>query len=233
MSIRYAIYYAPEADTALADFGNRWLGRNPRTGRALVQPKLASIPAETLLTMTESPRRYGFHATLKPPFRLVDGETEETLLAAVKALANDTVSWDGPALRVTQLGDFLALRPDGPTPAIDALASDCVRALDHFRAPLTPEDIAKRRPATLTDRQRDNLQTWGYPHVMQDFRFHMTLTGPIPSLLRARAQIALVTRFQTLAQASFCVDALSVLRQSKPSSAFRLIARAPLKPAHK
>jgi len=229
MTSRYAIFYAPEEGSALADFGDRWLGRNPRTGRSLRQPKVASIPVESMKALTENPRHYGFHATLKPPFRLAEGKSKAALLDAVADFASGTMMWEGPNLVVSTIGTFLALRPSKTAPALDAMAADCVRAFDDFRAPLTDEEVAKRRPDTLTDRQRRNLETWGYPHVMQDFRFHMTLTNSLPSLLRARAQIALVTRFQEMSNSPFCLEALSVFCQADKKSAFRLIGRFPLR----
>jgi Protein of unknown function (DUF1045) len=44
---------------------------------------------------------------------------------------------------------------------------------------LTPAEIARRRPETLTPRQRALLDVWGYPYVMEEFQFHLTLTGPL------------------------------------------------------
>ena len=55
-----------------------------------------------------------------------------------------------------------------------------VRATDPLRAPLSAAEIARRRPDRLTKRQRRLLNRWGYPFVMQEFRFHMTLTDRLP-----------------------------------------------------
>jgi hypothetical protein len=33
-------------------------------------------------------------------------------------------------------------------------------------------------------RQRNYLDRWGYPYVMEEFRFHMTLTGRLDSTCR-------------------------------------------------
>ena len=43
--------------------------------------------------------------------------------------------------------------------------------------PAAPEELKKRRGAGLSSRQELMLTTWGYPYVMEEFRFHLTLTG--------------------------------------------------------
>ena len=53
-------------------------------------------------------------------------------------------------------------------------------ALDALRAPLTPAEIAKRRPERLNPRQRELLAAWGYPYVIEEFRFHLTLSDDLP-----------------------------------------------------
>jgi putative phosphonate metabolism protein len=228
MSARYAVYYAPPAGSDLAELGDRWLGRNPRTGRALKQPGVRSIPPETLTRITESPRRYGFHATLKAPFRLADGWTEDGLLDAVAAFAQRTYAWSGPGLIVTPVDGFLALTPRLAAPALDALAADCVRAFDPFRAPLDDAEIQRRNPGHLTPRQRANLETWGYPYVFSEFRFHMTLTDRLSHPLRSHAQVALVRMFDAVCGTPFTVDAVSVFHQARAEAPFREIARCPL-----
>jgi hypothetical protein len=77
------------------------------------------------------------------------------------------------------MGRFLALRPEGPEDALWALAADVVRVTEPFRAPPGEEELARRRAAGLTERQEAMLERWGYPHVMEEFRFHVTLTGPL------------------------------------------------------
>lgn len=165
MAHRYAAYAVPAPGHALETTAARWLGREPRGGACV--PGAAAD--DDLLVEA---RRYGFHGTLKAPFRLAEGMCEADLAAAAEALA-------GPALPVAlaisdDLG-FPALRPAAPVPALDTLAARCVRDLDRFRAPPTPEELARRRPERLAPRQRELLMRWGYPYVLDEFRFHMTL----------------------------------------------------------
>lgn len=171
---RFAIYYLPP-EGAWADFGASWLGWDVETGAQAAHP---DVPAVEEVTAT--PRKYGFHATLKPPFRLAQGCTAVHLDTAVSQLANRTAPAQSDSLSLTTLGRFLALTLDGDTTGIERIASACVAELDSFRAPLDASELARRRKARLSEKQEALLERWGYPFVMDAFRFHMTLTGKLP-----------------------------------------------------
>ncbi|MCC7426556.1 MAG: DUF1045 domain-containing protein [Alphaproteobacteria bacterium] len=173
---RYALYLAPPPDSPLWAFGCRWLGRDAAGGTAIAQPAVAGLAPERLHALTEDPRRYGFHATLKPPFALRAGTDEAGLRAALAAFARRQPHFLLPALRLTDLDGFLALTPSGPCPAVHDLADACVRAFDAFRQPPDEAELARRRKARLSARQDEYLQRWGYPYVFEEFRFHMTLS---------------------------------------------------------
>lgn len=70
---RFAIYYVPSKGH-LADFGASWLGWDIVEARDVPQP---DVPG--LRDITMKPRKYGFHGTLKPPFRLKEGQTQASL----------------------------------------------------------------------------------------------------------------------------------------------------------
>lgn len=173
---RYAIYYAPEAG-AFADAAAAWLGWDVQAGQAVAQPQL-DLP-QPLADITAEPRKYGFHGTIKPPFRLAEGVTPDLLQATCASLAASLRPVTLPGLQMVNLEGFLALVPQGDTAALQALAAEVVRVLDPYRAPLTAAEIARRRPDRLTPRQRDLLAVYGYPYVMEEFRFHLTLSGPL------------------------------------------------------
>lgn len=171
---RFAIYYLPP-EGAFAEFGAAWLGWDALAGRPARQP---AVPGLDDITMT--PRKYGFHGTLKPPFRLADGTDEDGLKAAVAAMAVACAAARSDALAVSRLGRFLALTPVGDATGIARVAAACVTELDSFRAPPDAAELERRRKARLTDRQEALLMRWGYPYVLEEFRFHMTLTGRLP-----------------------------------------------------
>ncbi len=175
---RYAIYYAPPAG-AWADWASAWLGWDAATGTARAHPEIDGLP-QPVADLTATPRKYGFHATLKPPFRLADGQTPDALDEACAAMAAQIAPVVLDGLRLSRLGGFLALTPEGDVTALAALAARCVTDLDAFRAPPTEAEIARRNPDALNGHQRALLEMWGYPWVMDQFRFHMTLTGNLP-----------------------------------------------------
>ncbi len=176
---RYAIYYTPP-EGPLADFGMAWLGWDPERGRRVPHPALPGLP-KPVADITATPRKYGFHATLKSPFALADGFDVATLHATVEALAAalPPVLLDG--LRLARIDDFLALVPVGDTTPLALLAARVVEALDAFRARPSETDLERRRKPGLTERQEELLTRWGYPYVMEEFRFHMSLSGDLPA----------------------------------------------------
>ncbi len=205
---RYAVYFTfPQGP--LAAFGAAWLGWNAATGERPDAPLIDGLPAPAH-ALSATPRKYGLHGTIKPPFRLAQGTDFEALRLAVAAFCagQKPVVLDG--LDLGQLGGFLALTPQGDSSALAALASDTVRQLDAFRAPLTETDLARRRKAGLTDRQEALLQAWGYPYVMEEFRFHITLTGRLSPEAAEQARAALLPQVTPLLPQPFTVDALTI-----------------------
>lgn len=172
---RFAVYYAPEAGP-LADFAAEWLGWDAARGCAAKPVALPGLPRPAA-EITATPRRYGFHGTIKPPFRLATslGALEADLAVLCADLA--PVSLDGLALH--RLGGFLALAPVGDTAPLADLAARVVKGLDRHRQPPTQAELDRRRANPLTPRQEANLAAWGYPYVMDDFRFHLTLSGKL------------------------------------------------------
>ncbi len=175
--MRYAIYYTPNYDDPLTRLGSQWLGRDAFTGKAAIQPVLEEVSRERLHVLTADPRRYGFHATLKPPFTLTDGRSEEELRDAFTEFCELVPGFTLPGLSVTRLGSFLALTQSAPVEALDVLAATCVETFDPFRAPLSQIDRERRMRSRLSERQLSLLGRWGYPYVFEEFRFHMTLSG--------------------------------------------------------
>jgi putative phosphonate metabolism protein len=220
---RYAIYYAAAAGNELDRFGAQWLGYDARSGKDLPFPDGAAQAAADWRDLTRDPRKYGFHATLKAPLALAPGKTEAELLAACEAFAREPRPI--PVIRpvVDSISSFIAVMPAEPCAELERLAADCVREFDSFRAPLTPEDKARRNPSALTPRQCEHLDRWGYPYVMQDFRFHMTLTGRLDAARRAPIVAMLRARFAALCLATLPIDQIAVFRQDDADSRFRIL----------
>lgn len=220
---RYAIFYTPAAGP-FADFAAAWLGWNSATGQAIVQPDIADLDVEQI---TARPRKYGFHATLKAPFHLAHTATPDALRDALDKFAQNRSPVAMGALHVSTTHGFLALRPVDAPPALPDLAAAVVTGLDSFRAPLSADDIARRRKSRLTPRQDQQMLDWGYPHIFDDFNFHMTLSGPLRRIPQETAQSQLQSLIAPVLPAALCIDALTLMGEDRQGM-FHQIHRAHL-----
>jgi len=222
---RYAIYYAPDADSDLHRFGAELLGYDPASGDDVAFPADVLAQAPDWAALTSDPRKYGFHGTLKAPFPLAPGRTEAELIAACEsfAAAPRIIPVIVPVVRA--ISGFIAVVPSEPSADLGALAQDCVEAFDGFRAPMTAEDRARRKPEALTARQVEQLDRFGYPYVRDDFRFHLTLTSRLAPEHGAPVLAMLQARFAALDMTSLRIDRIVLFRQDDKASRFRIIGR--------
>ena len=221
---RAALYWAPAMDDPLHGLASAWLGRDAETGATLPQP---AIPGIDLPALTADPRRYGLHATLKPPFRLTGSYA--ALREDAARLAAATAPFDLPPLGVASLGGFLALREAAPCPALQALADVCVAELDHHRAPPDEAEIARRRPERLSAAGRHNLHRWGYPQVFGEWRFHVTLTHRLAPEEEALIRPVAEAHLAEAAARPRRVTELCVFTQPAPGEPFLVAERLPLR----
>jgi len=223
---RYALYYAPRDGEALAVTANQWLGRNAESGHMLAMRPVPGIPSERLGEITAAPRHYGFHGTLKAPIALGDGVSERDVLDAVGRFALAERAFWVPALALAELSDFLALVPAGRCSALHDLADRCVIEFDEFRRPADDGELARRRASGLTPRQDELLARWGYPYVLEEWRFHLTLTGRLTDPAERNAIAALLRqRFAGVLDRPLSVADLCVFRQPAPERPFTVLAR--------
>ncbi|MFT6090105.1 DUF1045 domain-containing protein [Sulfitobacter sp.] len=203
---RYAIYFTPPPG-GFTRLGTAWLGWDLAQGCTVPHPDIAGV---NVAPITERPRKYGLHATIKAPFTLADGATEQGLTDALAAFcaARPSVILDGLAL--TQIGRFMALTPKGDTSALNGLASAAMQSLDGFRAPLGEAEFDRKNRPNMSDRQRQLLRQWGYPHVEEFFRFHITLTGPVPDAEMAQVRQAIEANLMPAIPAPFDIDSLTL-----------------------
>jgi putative phosphonate metabolism protein len=220
---RYAIYYVSEPGSDLDRFGAQLLGYDAFSGEDLPFPDGVAQIAPDWQEVTRDPRKYGFHATLKAPLALAHGKTEAQLFTACEAFA--AAPRPIPVIRpvVGSISGFVAVVPLGPSAGLERLAADCTSEFDKFRAPLTADDRARRNPSALTPRQCENLDRWGYPYAMKDFRFHMTLTGRLDAGRREPILTMLRERFSTIGLANLAIDRIALFRQNDARSRFRIV----------
>jgi len=232
---RFAIYAVPgagladAAGAALCQRAEQWLGRSS-SGQPLTPGVPAGWTRAELDAITASARRYGFHATLKAPFRLAEGRTPEELDAALAGFAASHAGALVPRLSLECLGGFYALVPGAEAEGLHALADEVVTAFDAFRAAATEAEIARRHPESLTPRQRELLKTWGYPYVLDEFQFHLTLTDRIPRARRPAVERTLRSWFAASLGTTVLVGALALFTEHEPGAPFALHAVYPLQP---
>ena len=225
---RYAIYYAPPRDSALGEFGDTWLGRCGN-GRTRPRTCLPCLDRDELDTATRGPSRYGFHGTLKAPFRLREGVSETDLMQGAVDFARSHAPVHAPPLELTAIGSFLALAPRGEAPDLERLAACCVLFFDIYRRPPDGAELERRRAQGLTDRQEELLLRFGYPFVLEEFRFHLTLTGQVrDQALRDRLLEALTPLVRPFERVPLEINDICVFQQAEPESRFRLVRRFPL-----
>ncbi|WP_375002104.1 DUF1045 domain-containing protein [Aeromicrobium sp. CTD01-1L150] len=214
---RYAVYALPGAlgpdDAAeavrLRDAAQAWYAR------------------EEFCDLTVDARRYGFHATLKAPFRLAEDRTEAELRTAADVFAADRAALVVPALEPRPFGPLRALVPQREEPAIDALAAAAVREFERFRAPPGEAEPGRRRAGQMTPRERELFRRWGSPHVLDEFRFHLTLTDPVPEERAAEVDAALAVHFAQTAGVDVALRAIALFVEPEPGAPFEILSVHP------
>ena len=225
---RYAIYFVP-SDSELSRFGKSWLGWDCVSGQTVPHPEVPNLPLSPA-EITQTPRRYGLHATLQPPFEPVYPQDENVVrnLQNVREFCTTFAPVRLEGLTLTRLGRFLALVPVGETGQLSALAAELVRHFRPLRRMPDEAELTRRRAnGRLTPRQDALLTKWGYPYVMEEFRFHITLSSKLPKAQVPMVQEVLQTHIAPLIPAPFEIDALSLMGEDAEGR-FHQIERVPL-----
>ena len=220
IAVRYAIYFTPPAEDALTRTASKWLGRDAFSDEKMEMETPNGMDETDYVALTEDARRYGFHATLKAPFPLAKGKTEAELVDAFTHFAESIDPFEIDEIVLGRLGNFFALVPGGPSAPLKELAQECVAQFDKFRAPLTQAEIDRRKPNELTANQRMNLMNWGYPYVLDDFRFHMTLTGQVPKPQHDAFRTAIEARFSGLINRPLSINHLALFIEPSKGAPF-------------
>ena len=227
MTARYAIYFAPDAGTPLDRFGAAWLGRDAVSGAHVPRPAVRGFSDERLERITGPPRGYGFHATLVPPMRLAQSCTRGMLIDTLADFAAERKPFRAPPLRLTAMMGFLALMLSDESAAMQALENDTIRTFHRFRAPLNAAELVRREGQMLTPRQEALFHEWGYPYVLDEFRFHMTLSDELAAPELEALHSALAPLAAPLCAAPLEVNGITLFEQPRHRAPFKLTRRFP------
>ncbi|GLQ86855.1 DUF1045 domain-containing protein [Dyella flagellata] len=209
--MRYAVYFCPTAGSELGTFGHDWLTTDA----------IAGIAAERLRTLTSNVHRYGWHATLCAPFALAEQASYDELRSQVADIAQHTQTIELP-LHLQRLAGFLALRPSADERDINRLAEQCTRRLKALRAPTT-EAAWQRRAAKLDATELALFRQFGYPYVLDRYRFHLTLCAAASEEEESALRAWLSPRVASLPPAR--IDALTICREAEPGQPFEPFER--------
>ncbi len=219
--MRYAIYYAPPPDSRLHHLGASWLGRD-----AFSQG--AAVKKSQLGELVDEPARYGFHATMKAPFRLKPDTSAAALFKAFDQFVQDHHGVSSGTMELKDIDGFLALVPARQSEALGQLANACVEQFDRFRNPPDEAELARRRRTQLTPIQEKNLEAWGYPYVFDEFRFHMTLTRRLSPDEKHAVLPAAQKHFADIIGRVLIIDHICIFQEASDHNVFHVERHANL-----
>jgi hypothetical protein len=195
--VRYAIYYTPRPGTALAAFGRSWFGR-ANDGATLQAFSEKGLTGTGFAKLPMASGRYGgLHAAFKAPFAL-----------------REDIGLEGLRARLVSFADRRKPLQTGP-----------LSAFDDFAAPIGESERRERQGQSLSDYQLLLLESFGDPHVLSEYRFSITLTGPLDSAHLERVTQALWPVLDEICAEGVTIDALSLFGDPGGRSAMRLISR--------
>jgi putative phosphonate metabolism protein len=221
--MRYGLYFIP-GPGPLRELATSWLGYDIVEGKDVKRPPVLSNLVPDINELTALPRRYGLHATIKAPFHLASGCLPETLKEATDHLCRTLQPIIIPGLTLSEIDSFFCLTPQDGTGELGWLAGSCLRELDGFRAPLKEKERQKRKAKGLSQRELHLLEQWGYPYVMENFRFHITLTGPVPDPYRRHHLLSVLQTYLAKALTTpLAIDSLCLVCEREPGARFELV----------
>ena len=183
---RYAIYYAPPKESSLEEFGRYWFGWDPLNAKLINNKQrinylngfgiknLKNIDKNVLIA-----KKYGFHGTLIPPFKLNKNYSTNLLFKKTEDIAKKFKKFKFYKFKLKKMNNFYAFVQNKKNNNINKLSNRLVRELFKFRSPLTKKEIDRRNPSKLSKLQLNILYKWGYPYLMSEFNFHMTLASEV------------------------------------------------------
>lgn len=226
---RYAVYFAPNVEQQWWAHANQWLGRCAVSQQMNTQPLVTGVSVERFAELTDHPRRYGFHATMRAPFVLASQYQPSELIDRVNALCQVVKPFVLPRLQVTLLDQFLALVPERHVAQVTLLEEQCVKELNDYAEPLGSDELSRRRLAGLSSQEDALLLRWGYPYVLERFRFHCSLTGSLAKASHQEVLALTQAAHQHFDQLPPCVfDSLAIFVEPTRGADFVMLQQCPL-----
>ena len=224
---RYAVYFSPPADSELSKFASSWLGWDAQSAKKISHPIFKDLTSD-ISELTKKQSCYGFHGTLKPPFSLANTKNESELKAAILELSQSIKKFEISAVSLQLINGFAAVVAKYENNEIKNLAKRCVQELDSFRRPESLKVVQKRRSTGLSKNEEFNLQRWGYPYVMDNFQFHLTLTRKLNPEESKNVMEVLASELNEVLSIALPVRDICLFGESHTSGNFQIIESFPL-----
>ena len=219
---RVAIYFLPKKNSSLENFGKNLLGRdiNKKKKISLTRRQKYFINRgftyfDELKDYCEEPAKYGFHATLKAPFRLKRNVKTKNFYDVISHIAAQHSRFKIKGLKIVYSKKFTFITSRKPNKLLINLENDLVKHLDTFRAELNKTEIKKRIPDSLTFKQNKYLKEWGYPFVFDQFKFHMTLMNQNNNKLSNKQKLELEKLIYKISNNVIEFNEISLLGENK------------------
>ena len=219
---RVAIYFLPKKNSSLENFGKNLLGRdiNKKKKISLTRRQKYFINRgftyfDELKDYCEQPAKYGFHATLKAPFRLKRNVKTKNFYDVISHIAAQHSRFKIKGLKIVYSKKFTFITSRKPNKLLINLENDLVKHLDTFRAELNKTEIKKRIPDSLTFKQNKYLKEWGYPFVFDQFKFHMTLMNQNNNKLSNKQKLELEKLIYKISNNVIEFNEISLLGENK------------------
>jgi hypothetical protein len=159
----------------------------------------------------------------------------ETLAGTLDSVTLGTDAFDLGPLEVSLLEPgFPALVPKRVPRALTDLEERLVKTFSALSLPIEPDDLARREP--LTVRQRALAKKWGYPYVLDQFRYHLTLGDPLTEKEEGmgRDRLNYLDLLRSLltgeVTSGLRLDSLCLCRQASRGAPFRVISVSGFRP---
>ncbi|NRP70233.1 hypothetical protein ILFOPFJJ_01112 [Ensifer psoraleae] len=226
--MRYAICFTPPIGDPLSAVAASWLGRNVYSDEPTELPSVAGLSVSEIAFHTAVPRRFGFHAVVMAPFCLNPDTDETELLKALMHFAGAEAPLEIAGMEVARFSQCWGLVPQVPSQEMHLLAARVVQAFDRFRAPMSEDEIERCDPDRLTAPQFTNLHRWGDPYVMDEYRFHIKLTGALNPETARRMEAPLRELFQPHLERPLAIGSLALFVEQGPGAPMRVHSQHPL-----
>lgn len=218
---RYAVYYVPHHESDLAVFGKSWFGYDLSEGET--DRNLHGLDLELVRRVTAKPARYGMHATLKAPFYLAEGYSLEQLLDKADRFSKKRKKFTLGKLKIGWHGNTMVLIENQKNHQINQFASQCVLKFEDFRAPLTMKERTRRLEQNLNLHQRLMLEELGYPYVLSEFQFHVTLTDNMTEAEKEKIVPALEMTLDGILEKPCEIDGIAIVGDPGNNQPFQMI----------